>query len=73
MADLGMASGQPQVLLLRSSMTEQESRSFFLGAAVAAALFIGGSMIREALSADVWHSRIVSVASHFQEVDKEQK
>jgi hypothetical protein len=54
-------------------MTERESRAFFLGAAVAAALFIGGSIVRDALSLDKWHSGTISKASYFQEAGKERK
>jgi hypothetical protein len=59
-------------------MTERESRAFFLGAAVAAALFIGGSMLRDAmlrdaLSLDIWHSQPVSKAPYFQGAGTERK
>jgi hypothetical protein len=54
-------------------MTERESRAFFLGAAVAAVLFIGGSMIRDALSLNAWHSKTISKASYLHETGKERK
>jgi hypothetical protein len=58
--------------LWRSQMTDQESRSFFLGAALAATLLIGGSMLRDAMTSNPDYANLGLVTAHLPKANSAQ-